>query len=187
MKTIKQILVLVAFTIFASACTKEDPIVVNQEEVITTLTLTLTPVSDGNEIKLKSYDLDGFDGPKPPVTTISGNLAANTIYTGSVKVENETESPAENVTIEVKDEGEEHQFFYTFTNNIGTVAYTDTDNDGNPIGIEFTLTTAAAGSGDLTVTLIHEPAKSADGVKSGSITNAGGGTDVEATFSLTVQ
>ena len=186
MKTIKHIFALVAFTIFAVACSKDDPIVVNQEEVITTLTLTLTPES-GNKITLRSYDLDGSDGPNPPVISISGSLAANTTYTGSVEVLNETESPAEDVTIEVIDEGEEHQFFYTFTNSIGTVAYTDTDNDENPIGVTFTLTTAAAGSGDLTVTLIHEPAKSAADVKSGSITNAGGETDVEATFSLTVQ
>jgi hypothetical protein len=187
MKTIKHILAFVAFTIFVTSWSNDDdPIVINEEEVITTLTITLTPES-GNEITLKSVDLDGSDGPNPPVISISDNLSANTTYTGAVKVLNETESPAEDVTIEVMEEGDEHQFFYTFTNSIATTTYTDTDKDGNPIGVEFTLTTAAAGSGNLTVTLRHEPAKSDADVLSGSITNAGGETDIEAVFSLTVQ
>ena len=99
---------------------------------------------------------------------------------------NETETPAENITLEVEEEGDEHQFFYTFSNSIATVAYTDQDKNGRPIGITFNVTTTSAGIGNLTVTLRHEPNKTAAGVAAGNITNAGGETDVEVDFSLTV-
>jgi len=50
-----------------------------------------------------------------------------------------------------------------------------------------TLTTDAAGSGTITVILRHEPDKGASGVNDGDITNAGGETDIEVTFDVTVQ
>lgn len=187
MKKIKLLsLLFIATAVFVSCSNNDDPEPVNEEEVITTLIATLTPQGGGTAITLQSQDLDG-DGPNPPVITVSGNLAANTTYTGEMRVLNETETPAENITTEVEEEGLEHQFFFTPTNSIVTVAYTDMDTAGNPIGIAFTVTTTAAGTGDLTITLRHEPNKSAAGVSGGDITNAGGETDVEATFSLTVQ
>ena len=185
MKSIKNILALVSIVILASSCSKDDPIPVNEEELITTVIVNLTPQT-GSVVTLKSVDLDG-DGPNPPVITVSGDLVANTTYTGSTKVLNETESPAEDITLEVKEEGNEHQFFYTFSNSLASTTYTDTDENGNPIGVDFTLTTAAAGTGNLTVTLKHEPIKTASGVKGGSVTNAGGETDVEAIFALNVK
>ncbi|CAI8277968.1 MAG: Uncharacterised protein [Polaribacter sp. SA4-10] len=185
-KTIKNLaLVLFVATVF-TACSDDDPEVVNEEELITTLTATLTPSGGGTEIILKSVDLDG-DGPNAPVITVSANLTANTDYTGVLKIENETESPAEDITVEVLEEDEEHQFFFTPTNNVATVTYNDMDGNGNPIGVRFILTTTTAASGNLTITLRHEPVKTASGVNSGDITNAGGETDVQAVFPVTVQ
>lgn len=168
-----------------TSCSNDDPEIINEEEVITTLEVTLVPQGGGTTVTLVSRDLDG-DGPNAPVITVSGPLQANTTYTGTTKVLNETETPAENITLEVEEEGYEHQFFYTFSNSIATVAYTDQDKNGRPIGIAFNLTTTTAGIGNLTVTLRHEPNKTAAGVVAGNITNAGGETDVEATFNLTV-
>tara|TARA_R110002072_G_scaffold48038_17_gene131449 strand:- start:5565 stop:6125 length:561 start_codon:yes stop_codon:yes gene_type:complete len=176
----------IAFAAVLSCNDSDDPIIINEEEVITTVTATLTPVGGGTIITLQSRDLDG-DGPNVPVITISGNLAPNTTYSGAIEVLNETVTPPENITEEVEEEGDEHQFFFTPTNNVVTVAYADMDINGDPIGIEFTLTTTNASSGNLTVTLIHEPNKNAAGVSSGDITNAGGETDAEATFAIGVQ
>lgn len=187
MKKSNLLIVLFASAIaFVSCSKKENPQIVNEEEVITTLTATLTPQGGGTTITLQSRDLDG-DGPNAPVITVSGNLAANKTYTGAIVVLNETENPAEDVTKEVKDEADEHQFFFTPTNNIVTTAYTDQDGNGRPIGIQFTLTTTNAGTGNLTITLRHKPNKTAAGVSSGDITNAGGETDIAATFAITVQ
>lgn len=180
--------ILVFSTVIAmtlTSCSNDDPEIINEEEVITTLEVTLVPQGEGTTVTLVSRDLDG-DGPNAPVISVSGPLQANKTYAGTAKVLNETETPAENITLEVEEEGDEHQFFYTFSNSIATVAYTDQDKNGRPIGIAFNLTTTTAGIGNLTVTLRHEPNKTASGVVGGNITNAGGETDVEATFSLTV-
>jgi len=96
MKTLKNTLFLVLATVVFSACSSDDdnPLPVNEEEVITTLTATLTPVGGGASITLQSLDLDG-DGPNVPVITVSSPLAVNTTYNGSLELLNETESPAE--------------------------------------------------------------------------------------------
>ena len=179
-----QILTLAFITILFSACSNDDdatPAPVNEEEVITTLTATLVPVGAGATITLRSQDLDG-DGPGAPVVTISGDLAANTTYNGTIVLLNETEDPAENITTEVAQEDDEHQFFFTTTNDIATITYADLDGNGNPVGIAFTATTTVPTTGNLTITLRHEPNKSATGVSEGDITNAGGETDIQVTF-----
>ena len=87
----------------------EDPIIPNEEEVITTLSLTLMPNGGGSDIVFRFQDLDG-DGGNSPILT-GGTLAANTTYTGFVTLQNELESPAEDITVEVAAEAEDHQFF----------------------------------------------------------------------------
>lgn len=167
-----------------AGCEKDDPEPVNEEEVITTLTMTLTNGSDSSVLKFQ--DLDG-DGGNDPVITVSKALTANTEYAGAIVLLNEQESPAENITEEIEEEDDEHQFFFASTVPGLSVAYGDTDGDGNPVGLVSTVTTGDAGSGTLTVTLRHEPSKDAAGVPSGDITNAGGETDIEVTFDITVE
>ena len=182
MKNLKFIALLVIPVIFSTSCSNEDT-PVNEEEVITTVTTTL--VGGGQTITLTSRDLDG-DGPNAPVVTPSGNLAANTTYSGAVTFLNETQTPAGDITVEVEEEGVDHQVFYQLAAALGTITYTDLDLNGKPIGLTFTLTTGNAGTGNLTVTLRHLPNKSASGVASGDITNAGGATDALVTYPVTV-
>ncbi|KAF2514498.1 type 1 periplasmic binding fold superfamily protein [Flavobacterium salilacus subsp. salilacus] len=178
-------LALLTFISLTSCSNDDDAPFVNEEEVITTITATFTPVADGETVILTSRDLDG-DGPDAPVLTVSGDFIAGANYTGSVTFLNETESPAENITEEVQEEGDEHQIFYQ-ANGLGTFAYTDQDVNGDPIGLAFTFEAAeTATTGNLTVTLRHEPNKDAEGVASGNITNAGGSTDATATFQVAV-
>jgi len=135
---------------------------------------------------LSNRDLDA-DGPNPPVIT-SPELMANTTYQGSIELLNETESPAEDITEEVAEEDDEHQFFFQVIGNADImVTYTDMDDDGNPIGINFTLTTGAASTGSLTIVLRHLLDKNAANVSDGDITNAGGDTDIEVTFPIVIQ
>jgi len=188
MKIIKSLFFL-TLTVIVFSCSSDDdgtPEIINEEEVITTLNLTLTPQGGGTVVTFSSRDLDA-DGPNPPLI-IAENLAANTIYNGTVEVLNETESPAEDITEEVAEEDDEHQFFFQVTGNASvTTNYTDTDDDGNPIGIQFTLATGMASTGNMVVTLRHLLDKFATGVANGDIANAGGDTDVEVTFPVTVQ
>lgn len=184
MKNLKLIALLVIPVLFSTACDNDDA-PVNEEEVITTVTTTL--LGGGRTITLTSRDLDG-DGPNAPVVTVSGNLTAGTTYTGTTTFLNELKSPAEDITLEVQEEGAEHQVFYQLPSTLGTITYnpTDVDVNGKPIGLKFTLVAGSVGNGNLTVTLRHDLNKSAAGVASGNIANAGGSTDAAVSFPIVV-
>ena len=188
-KYFKISLFLLATAIVNWSCSKEEvPEEVHPKEVITTMKVVLTPKTGGSAVTLQSRDLDG-DGPKAPVIT-GGTLDVNKAYDGVITLLNETESPAEDITKEVKEEAEEHQMFYKATGRISaTFAYAGTnDKNGRPIGVKFTLTTGSSiGTGNFVFTLRHEPNKAASGVSTGDITNAGGETDIEVTFPITLQ
>lgn len=175
---------LVLFTILFSSCEK-TPIIPNDEEVITTLRYSLSPSNGGTPVVLTFQDLDGDGGNAPTIT--DGALEANQTYTGTLTLLNEAADPAEDISIEVKEENLDHQFFFESTVGGLTVQYNDTDDDGNPLGLSSTLTTTAAGAGVLTITLRHEPNKLASGVNNGDISNAGGETDIEVNFNIDVQ
>ncbi len=161
----------------------DDPVIENEEEVITTMIYTLDSASGVTTFSF--VDLDG-DGAMEPVIT-NAILAANTTYTGSIEFLNQAEIPEEDITEEVAEEDVEHQVFYTSTVAGLSVAYSDEDADGNPLGLATTLITGDAGAGTMTITLRHEPNKSADGVSDGNIANAGGETDIEVDFDVVVQ
>ncbi len=186
MKNFKLLGLLFVLTTVVVSCKNNDPAPVNEAEVITTMTATLTPNGGGAAITLKTKDADA-GGPNAPVVTVSGPLAANTVYNGTIELLNELKTPAEDITAEVRKENAEHQFFFQATNNIVTVAYADKDANNLPVGLSFTVTTTTAGTGTLTITLRHKPDKTASGVSSGNIANAGGSTDITQTFNITVQ
>ncbi|MBK6265562.1 hypothetical protein JKA74_10980 [Marivirga sp. S37H4] len=184
MNNLMRSMLMLAAVFFFSQCDTEDPEPENEEELITTVTLTFSPAGDGEDVLFRVYDEDG-DGPIEPVYT-NGILEANTTYTVAVEVLNEEEG--EDITEEILEEDEEHQFFFRTSNGLNLeFAYNDTDGDGNPIGLSTVFVTGEASEGTLTVTLRHEPNKEAEGVKSGDIANAGGETDVEAVFDVVIQ
>ncbi len=186
MKSIKLLALLFISAITLIGCSDDDPTPVNEEEVITTIIVTLTPEGGGAQVVLQSKDLDS-DGSNSPVIT-GGTLAVNTTYAAAVVLLNENENPAEDITTEVAEEAEEHQFFYNASGvNIAFAYAGANDANGNPVGINFTVITGNAGTGTITVTLRHEPNKELSDVKGGNITNAGGETDIVATFPITIQ
>jgi hypothetical protein len=186
MKTMKRCSMYALLAIAMIGCSDDDaaPEPINEEEVITTVILTLTPDS-GEEVVLTAIDLDG-DGPGELVTTMSGSFSESTEYEGAVQFLNETDPTSiEDITEEVLEEAEEHQVFYTTAGGLNIqTSYLDFDDNDNPLGLQITLTTGAASDGLLTVTLIHEPTKSAEGVSDGDITNAGGEIDIIADFDV---
>jgi len=106
MKIIKLLLALGVFSmLFITSCEKdepEDPIIPNEEEVITTLNFTLTPDGGGTPVVLSFQDLDGDGGNAPTIS--EGTLDNNTIYNGSLELLNELEDPAEDITLEGAEE-----------------------------------------------------------------------------------
>ena len=160
---------------------------VNEEEVITTIEVTL---SDGtNSYVLIWEDLDG-DGPDLPI--ITGATIPSNSYDAEIQLYNKTLDPTDDeyvVTTEILEEDVDHQFFFNASNglNVFDFVYADADVDGNPIGQQFLIEDVSGSGGDLNIVLLHEPNKNADGVSDGDITNAGGDTDIDITFPIIVQ
>ena len=176
MKIFKYALLAIPFLYFSCNDDDDTPEPVNEEEVITTMNVYV----DG-ALAMSSTDSDG-DGPLEPVVT-DGVLAANTTYSVRLEFLNELEDPAEDITEEVEEEALEHQVFYSAGGDLNVgVEYANFDSDGNPLGTLFTLTTNEAGSGTITITLVHEPMKPNDG-----LATAGGSTDIEVTFNVSVE
>ncbi|MEC8627677.1 MAG: type 1 periplasmic binding fold superfamily protein [Bacteroidota bacterium] len=175
----------IALIMTFSACSEDDtpPPPPNEEEVITTLNVFLTD-DNGNTVTFSFVDLDGEGGNAPTIT--GGDLSIGTAYSGTITLLNESETPAEDITLEIQEEDDEHQFF--FSSDDATFAYTDQDDNGNPVGLTFDMTTGSTSnsSAAMTVILRHDPDKAGAGVSDGDITNAGGETDIEVTFPFTI-
>lgn len=169
---------------------KNQPTPVNEEELITSVYLQFIDSASSDTTIFSFVDLDG-DGGNPPVIT-NANLNQNSTYAMSVSFLNEAEIPVEDITLEVIEEGDEHQIFYQVESGLdlaviySTVAR-NTDANGRPIGVEGIASTGTVSSGKLKVTLRHEPNKAATGASQGDITGAGGETDIEVEFSVSVQ
>lgn len=175
----------------------------NDQEVVTTVSLTFTPESGGSPVTVRSADPENDGAPViDPIT-----LTAGTTYGLSIAFLNEQAEPAEDLTIEVEEEGEEHQVLVfgdgvegpaTGANpdRVVTHAYADEDANGLPIGIANTVVAVTAGTGSLQVMLRHLPPENDVATKTDTIAAdfAGGGSasipgdvDADVTFPLTVE
>lgn len=179
---------------FATSCSDDDvPVAENEEEIITDVTLTFTPVGGGTAIVAAAQDPDG-DGPKDLEIVSQIALAANTEYNLSLDLENSIEG--ESITEEIEEEDDEHMFFYAFTNDIfsdpsgngnidnieGPVNYEDSDDNGLPVGLNTSWTTGDAGTGTFRVVLKHQP-----NLKTATSTVEDGSSDVDLTWNISIQ
>ena len=169
-----------------SSCKKKDPEPINEEELITTLRMTFSPEGGGSNIIFQWKDIDG-DGGNDPVL-MQPALKENTVYNTTITLLNESESPVEDVTQEIRRELESHQFFFIIPSTLKLdVRYNDRDSNNNPIGLSSVFTTREASTGILQVILRHEPNKSASGVSTGDVSDAGGETDIEVDFNVQIR
>ena len=174
------------FIFFCAGCTKQQPVPVNEEEVITTIKLNFHNATTNTHTTFVWKDADGDGASKPVIDTIK--MSPNTVYTVDVEVLNETTSPATDITGEIKNEGVDHQFFFKKSATLQlTTAYKDTDANKNPIGLSNTFTTTTASVGELTIILKHELDKTITSVKGGDVSAATGSTDIEITFPVKVR
>lgn len=179
------ILPMLILVLVFTGCSDNDPVQVNEQEVITTIEVTLTNGTDSYVLSWE--DLDG-DGPNEAVV-VGATIPAGD-YDGDIQLYNKTVPEDDEeyvVTVEILEEDLDHQFFFNPINGLEIDGdYDDVDSAGNPIGQQFKIT-AAASSGDLNIVLLHEPDKNAAGVSDGEITNAGGERDIDITFPIIVQ
>ena len=164
----------------------------NPQEAFTTVALTFTPQSGGEAVTADFLDLNG------EVTIDDIALTNGETYDLSVEFFNELEDPPEDVTLEVMDEDDEHQVFFTggAVGSIVTHTYSDMDGDGLPLGLANEVAATTAGTDTFTVTLRHLPPEDGTAVKVAGLEDTvasdgfdaiGGDTDISADFDLTVE
>lgn len=186
-KCLKQIIFAIILIVTNTACHKEPVAPVNEQELITTLKLTLTDTAAPSSVyTIMFQDLDGEGGADGIYTPDSLVLPAGKVFNANLLLLDERDELAIDTTNnEIEEESAVHQFFYESipTDIISNFNYLSFDDNGKPLGTEFKCKAkAAASNGTLRITLRHEPSKSADGVADGDITNADGETDIEVEF-----
>lgn len=145
---------LMAGSLLLNACKKDKPTEPNEEEVITTLAVKLTPAGGGATLEYEFDDADGPGGAAPTIDEII--LAPSTTYNVSLQVLNRTVTPAEDITEEVEEEADAHRFYYEVSGGANlTISNLDNDANGVPVGINSTWTTGAVSAGKLRITLRH--------------------------------
>lgn len=166
----------------ATACNDDDePEPLDEEELITTMTVTLVPQGKAGTVIATFTDPDGDGGAAPTIETMA--LKPNTVYNATITVADDSPNGEGDITSEIKSEGTDHEIFWVANpSNLLTTQKTDMDSNNRPIGLEATVTTTNAGSGTLTITLKHQP-----GLKGTTSDVNKGETDVMATFPVSIQ
>ncbi len=179
---------------FAS-CESDDPEPENDGEVITDVTLNFQELdASGNPIGLiTSYtasDPEGIEvGAAPTIETIS--LVRGKTYRMTIEVYNSIED--EDITEEILEEADEHQFYFlgsAFSSNILTIVYDDPS--GELIGLQNTLTVSASpgtNNTQMQVVLRHDLDKNFPGATNPNFANfvqAGGESDLDITFPIVI-
>ena len=158
-----------------------------EQELITTVRLIVT--NGSGFTRTFNYKVDNGFGSASP-----GNIQADTVillpeteYKAEIQVWNEAETPAENITTEVLAESNDHLFFLQSTpsSGHGSINFSNGSKDdaGEPLNQKVQFNTGAAGYGHLMITLKHKPVN-----KNASLPDeAGGETDAQAEFTVTIQ
>lgn len=172
------LLVLIATTLLVGC--SDDPEPVNEEELITTVSITLTSVGGSSEnavtLSWDDLNLNGVvdAGEIEPVA-----LYTNTAYTASIELLNKSVDPVEDITEEIREEAEDHLFCFEATGVNITFSNFDKDANDRNVGLISTWTTTTTGAGSVNIKLRHQP-----GTKTGACT--GGETDIDLTFPISV-
>jgi hypothetical protein len=171
------LLAFLVATMLLVSCS-DDPEPVNEEEVITTVTITLT--REGGMPMVLAWDDVNLNGVVDSnEITQDVTLTTNTSYTAAVTLTNKSVTPAENITEEIEEEAEDHLFCFTSTVDL-TLNASDEDANGLPIGLTSTWVTGDnTGEGTVRIILRHQP-----GTKTGAC--EGGDTDIDLTFPIEI-
>lgn len=187
MRTIGSRLSLALSLLFISACDDPSGPVANEQELITEVTLTLTPVGGGSSITTTIEDPDGPGLSPPGAQTAPIALAPGATYNGTVEFWDRSDSlDPENITEEVEEEGGTHRVFYTLSGMSGVTipdSSLDQDGDGAPLGLAFQVVVdaAASGTGSIQVVLSHY-----DEQQKGDGSQPSNETDTDVTFAVSV-
>ncbi len=126
-------------------------------------------------------DPDG-DGGNPPTRIDRINLNNGQSYTMQIVVKNISNGVVKDITPTIQQQGREHEFYYLASGVSVAVTKTDRDSNGFPLGIQSTWVAGAAGSGNVTVKLMHKPL-----IKGPNDDPSKGHSDLQVVFPITIQ
>lgn len=175
MRKVSYLLCSVLLVGAALSC-KDAEVDPEENELITTVKLEFTSGSTVSTFSWK--DADGDGGSAPVVDKIV--LKPNTEYSVKVSFLDESKSPAEDITEEIREESDEHLVVFTASpSSLLTYTYLDKDANNYPIGLSGKVNTATAAAGKLKVQLRHQPPVSGVNVKNGTATPGSDDTNVD--------
>ena len=190
---------VVAAGLILVGCKKdeEDPHHEHDHEVFTDVKLIFTNTEDSKDVveaTAQDPDGEGVLGLK-----VDGSIILDTSksYTLTFEIMNNLETPGDNIGAEIKEEDDEHQVFFSFSEgafsnpsgngNIDKasdpVVYNDKDENGFPVGLNTSWETSSTplDKGTFTVQLQHQP-----GVKTATSSVEDGDADFVLKFELNI-
>ncbi len=192
-------LLFTAITIVSCSDDDDAPEEEEELEVITDVTLVFTNQADASDVVMASAEDPDGTGVQGLQVLDEITLSADTQYTLTFEIFNNLETPGEDIGEEILEEDNEHQFFFSFTEdafdspmgdgNIDTASdpinYDDVDENGNPVGLSTSWTTPASATldgGTFTARLQHQP-----DIKTATTGANDGDTDFNLTFVLNIE
>ncbi len=189
MKTTKLLAILFISALSFTACSDNDDHDHDDhdhgehEDEITQLVYTLTNTANSADVVTFTFTDEDGEGGADGTTEVSGNLTANATYSGALELINLEE--LEDVGAEIAEEdAEDHEILYN-ANGL-TIETTDVDGNGDPLGFNTSVTAGDAGTGDLTISVVHEGKKPNNGTVADALSGEGT-TDIEVAFEVTVE
>lgn len=173
-------------TVAWSSCSKDEKNVqapAPDNEVITTVQLKAVNTTDISDTpSAKWVKLNPADTSAPDLTHASLHLRRNASYTVQVYFLDETKTPAEDITTEIKDRANYHLVCFSPASGLN-LTVTATDHDTHtpalPIGLTNLFTTTGTSVGNLNVELHHQPDLKTGDCSLGSI-------DADVNFSVSI-
>lgn len=200
---VKVLLLAVSVIMVLIGCQQDDPQREDTPELITKVILTFVPDGGGTTVVGTATDPDG-DGVQNIAVDGPIGLSPNTTYVMTIQMVNSlvpAGQPGNDITTEVAEEGQEHQFFFAWTNAVfaNPTGNGNLDGASDPVnyaggpyskdigGLNLGITTswttvAASASGTFRLVLKHQP-----GTKTPVSDATIGETDLDITFPLNVQ
>jgi hypothetical protein len=205
------LMMLALGAITMTSCEKDEEVTPEEEhdhEVITDVHLVFTNTADANDvIEFSAQDPDG-EGIEELTVLDTIQLDTSKTYILTFEIMNNLEEDehdhkmfsgeGEDIGAEILEEADEHQVFFSFTNDAfanpmgdgnidnasDAVNYNDEDSNGNPLGLNTTWTTpsTSTSNGNFTVRLQHQP-----DVKTATSTANTGDTDFEISFVMNIE
>jgi hypothetical protein len=177
------VLALILTLTIWSCGTKESPEPEDENELITTVRLNFTENGTSTAQKFEWKDTDGDGGNPPAASRIT--LKSGRTYTLEIEFLDESRTPANNKTAEIKAKGDEHLVVLTSTpSSLFNYTANDKDSRNFPIGLSGTVVTGSINQGTLRLQLRHQPPANGQPVKNGTVTP--GSDDVNITFDVVV-